>query len=451
VFTILSGPTTYNTDYSSQALVPSTIAYPISDTTNRQDNLNWHNMPVGTYRVAVLDSCGWTDTLTVNITGNDVSTFSTSYTIIPGCLNANSVQLNINTSCGVTGNPTWNTFSLRNSSGNLVSGSTSYSPSGVNSTFTINNIPAGTYTFEHRFTGTVGNPPGMTPINSLWRGLVIPNLLTSGNQYIVRQDTIVVLPYQQPAVNGALLAPCPGTAFGAAIASGTGGVNPSQYELLDAANGNAVIAGPQVSDTFTNISLSGSYRIRRTDLCGNGATSGILTFPSGAPTRLNATPASACVAANGSVTLTADTLNATVYSWVGPNGYTANSRIITLSSFNAAMQGDYIVTGTTVGGCVNKDTVSIGLTVDAGTDKTATCFSTSTVTMTGVGTGTWAAVAGNPGTATIVTPTSATTNINNFSVAGTYRFRFANASGCADTVAVVVGSACTCPIANNTI
>ena len=74
--------------------------------------------------------------------------------------------------------------------------------------------------------------------------------------------------------------------------------------------------------------------------------------------------------------------------------------------------------------------------VDAGPDR-ATC-QFGTVTMAAVTTsGTWSALVGNPGTATITTPTSTTSTISNFSNAGTYTFLWTN-NGVSDTALVVV-------------
>ncbi|MCW3126417.1 MAG: outer rane adhesin like protein, partial [Bacteroidetes bacterium] len=73
---------------------------------------------------------------------------------------------------------------------------------------------------------------------------------------------------------------------------------------------------------------------------------------------------------------------------------------------------------------------------DAGTDKTVCVVGTATMSATG--SGTWFAIAGNPGTATITTPTSPTTTISSFSAVGTYRFLWTNSTGCSDTANVVV-------------
>jgi hypothetical protein len=73
---------------------------------------------------------------------------------------------------------------------------------------------------------------------------------------------------------------------------------------------------------------------------------------------------------------------------------------------------------------------------DAGPDKSV-CI-VGTATMSATGTGTWTAQVGNPGTATITTPSSPTTTISGFSAVGTYRFIWTNGTGCTDTANVVV-------------
>jgi large repetitive protein len=79
---------------------------------------------------------------------------------------------------------------------------------------------------------------------------------------------------------------------------------------------------------------------------------------------------------------------------------------------------------------------------NAGAAQTVTCNVTGTAIMAATGTGTWSAVAGNPGSATIATPTSPTTTISAFSAAGVYSFKWTNAAGCSSTTTITVGSNC---------
>ena len=75
-------------------------------------------------------------------------------------------------------------------------------------------------------------------------------------------------------------------------------------------------------------------------------------------------------------------------------------------------------------------------TSNAGIDQAA--FQFGSATMAASGTGTWTEQAGNPGNATITTPTSATTTITGFSAVGNYTFIWTNTNGCTDTAIVNV-------------
>jgi gliding motility-associated-like protein len=83
--------------------------------------------------------------------------------------------------------------------------------------------------------------------------------------------------------------------------------------------------------------------------------------------------------------------------------------------------------------------VTITAKPNAGLDQTVSCaiLPGGSATLAATGAGAWSAAAGNPGTATITTPTSPATTITNFSVAGTYDFIYTNGS-CSDTAAVTV-------------
>jgi len=85
---------------------------------------------------------------------------------------------------------------------------------------------------------------------------------------------------------------------------------------------------------------------------------------------------------------------------------------------------------------------------DGGTDKTLNCYTTDAATMSATGIGTWIAQTSppNPGTAIIANPNSPTTQISNFSTAGTYVFLWKDANNCYDAVSVNAGSACPCPV-----
>ncbi len=103
------------------------------------------------------------------------------------------------------------------------------------------------------------------------------------------------------------------------------------------------------------------------------------------------------------------------------------------------------INNATTGGVGNDfylDNIALIPLTDAGADAAVSCSSipAGQVTLTATGNGTWSAAAGNPGTATIVSPTNATTVINNFSANGTYNFIWTSPGGCTDIAQVVVTS-----------
>jgi gliding motility-associated-like protein len=123
----------------------------------------------------------------------------------------------------------------------------------------------------------------------------------------------------------------------------------------------------------------------------------------------------------GTATITNNTLNTT-----------------TITTYSAP--GTYHFIWTNADGCTDTANVIVTAKPDAGIDQSVLCtlIPGGTATMAGTGTGTWSPQTGNPGFATIVTPTSPTTSITNFSASGTYSFIWTNASGCTDTATILV-------------
>ena len=93
-------------------------------------------------------------------------------------------------------------------------------------------------------------------------------------------------------------------------------------------------------------------------------------------------------------------------------------------------------------------TLTVNALPEAGANPAnVTCFSSDTATMaaTAIATGgTWT-LGTSSGTATITTPTSETTTVTGFSVAGSYILIWTDdTTGCTDTATITVGSACAC-------
>ena len=255
----------------------------------------------------------------------------------------------------------------------------------------------------------------------------------------MEQDTIIVYPYVLPSVPKVLLAPCPNTNIVSFIPSGANGIPPYSYELLGANTDNTVLQGPQLSDTFSNLTTGKPYRVRITDLCGNAVvTNNVIGTPLITTFKLNSSKGK-CFSIGDSTILTADSLNATFYNWTGPNGFTSTGRIINLNGLTRDMTGFYTVTATTAGGCANKDSILLGVGISAGNQKSI-CLGDS-VLLKGIPFGgNWFAESNN----SIMSNISVTT-------AGTVTVKFPNTSignsnfiyqygTCADTMTVTINA-----------
>ncbi|MFZ1424963.1 MAG: SdrD B-like domain-containing protein [Saprospiraceae bacterium] len=191
--------------------------------------------------------------------------------------------------------------------------------------------------------------------------------------------------------------------------------------------------------TITTFSAAGTYNFIWTNgSCKDTASVTITGKPNaGVDKNVN------CVATfPGGSTVMAGTGTGT---WTAQAGNPGSANIVTPSSPTTTINtftddGDYFFIWTN-GTCTDTAKVVVTMKPNAGGNQNVNCvavFPGGSATMAGVGTGTWTAQAGNPGTATISTPGSPTTNIINFSAAGTYNFIFTNASNCTDTASVIV-------------
>ena len=82
-----------------------------------------------------------------------------------------------------------------------------------------------------------------------------------------------------------------------------------------------------------------------------------------------------------------------------------------------------------------------------GDTQTVACYTTGTATMNGsdTETGSWTLGAGSAGTATINNPSSPTTTVTGFSVAGTYNMVWTNTNGCVQQTAIIANNDCCVP------
>jgi PKD repeat protein len=425
---VLSGPTTYTGTASSDIMDNTISTYPVTynvTSVPANQNYTFANAPAGTYKIAVTDACGWTDTSLFTVNIGDLVTRTTSSNLVAGCLDAHTLTETVTRANCASGSNEVNASHLVNASTGVSVPVNTYS-GGLNYTQTYNNVPSGTYYLRYA---------------STYLSILSQNGKNGRNgAYIYYQDTLQAL-YVQPSVSGLLAAPCPNSTVGSLIATIKDGSAPFTYEVLDSFPYNTVIRAAQSSNTFTGLPLNSKYRVRVLDNCGNSVVSNNISF-AGITSNVAARTSITCSPLGGTVTLTADSLNATTYAWSGPNGYSASGRIVSVPSFAAANVGTYKVVSTTVGNCLDSATVVVNQKPNAGSDRTVCQFQTATMTgVTFTGGTVWSAQTGNPTAATITNTASPTTTITGLNTAGTYRYLLTStANNCIDTALVRVNA-----------
>lgn len=294
-FTFLSGPASYNHTNTSGVLATN-FTYPLTVSTVGEIT----NLPMGTYRVALTDNCGFTDTATFTIDASNISKVDLSATVTPGCLDANTVTVNGVFNCYRSAT----NMRLYNSTGSLIN-STGITSSPIS--FSSYNLPSGNYTI--RLFGArpnyIGVAGGTSFIQHIYPGApsaVIP---------------VSFAPYTGPTVDIILRSPCPNSTVGSLVAKAVG-VPPYSYELI-APLSSTVIRASQTDSVFNSVNLSDSFRVSVTDGCGNVSVSSIVSF-AGVPRNVTINSSASrvsCVAIGAAATFAADSIDAFTYKWTG--------------------------------------------------------------------------------------------------------------------------------------
>lgn len=318
-FTWLSGTASFT---SADNKFSGTRSYPFDTSFTVFPNTpiyTFANVPMGTYKVAVTDSCGWTDTLNFTVGAADVQTMNFIDSVQPGCINDNKILASITT------------LALPRSAS--ISLYRIVSP-GVNSLIsTVGFTPAN---FTQIFTGLLSNTDYIIRYS-----LGSAPFLFGSN--ISRVDTFHTPVYVPPSISASLPVACPGTSTGSFVLNANG-ISPFQY---------AITAGPvtrpnQSSNIFNGLPASAiPYTIRVTDACLNTNSYNYSLSPISIP------PISAsvlCASLGNTFTLSADSVHLTSYTWTGPAG-TFNTRSFTIPTVSAADTGIYTLSVVTMG-CV---------------------------------------------------------------------------------------------------
>ena len=211
------------------------------------------------------------------------------------------------------------------------------------------------------------------------------------------------------------------TATLTAIGAGT-------WTLLSANPAVANIASPSTPATGTSgFSAAGTYGfIWTVNGCTDTADVIAIAKPDAGPDLTTCQYSTATMAASGAGTWTALSNNPLITNIAAPSSPTT-----VISGYNVPGVYSYVWT---VNGCTDTVNVSVTVKPDAGTDMSF-CMPGITTINAVSGPGVWTPQASNPGTSTIVSPTSTSTVISSTSVGGYYNYIW-TVNGCTDTMMV---------------
>jgi hypothetical protein len=141
---------------------------------------------------------------------------------------------------------------------------------------------------------------------------------------------------------------CFGGSNGSATATVSGGVGPFSYSW------NTIPV--QTSTTATNLT-AGTYTCTVTDLSDNSVSSAVVTITQGAnPNLIIQGPTMVCF--GQFITIAASGTGLNTYLWTGPNGFTANTSMISINA-SPTSSGTYTLTATNSQGCTFTATHSL--------------------------------------------------------------------------------------------
>lgn len=288
----------------------------------------------GVYTVTVSNNTGCTTTATVNVSVNS----------------ANSITATNNSPLCVGG-----TLNLS------ASGGTNYSWAGPNSY------------------ASASQNPTRSNVTAVMAGTYTVTVSTSGGCSGTATTVVTINTATATASNGGAV--CPGGTITLSASEGT------TYAWAGPSSFTANIQNPTSSNATT--AMSGTYTVTVTN--ANGCTATATTSLSVAAVNATATSNSP-VGIGGTLNLSAS--GGTNYSWIGPNGFTANIQNPSLTNVATAVSGTYTVTVTNANGCTGTATVDVSVTTQGviATSNSPIC-SGGTLQLTATVTGTATAFA----------------------------------------------------------
>ncbi len=269
-------------------------------------NYSWNEVPEGYYCIRAEDACGYVADYCAEVLDN-VNFEPLPPDVQLGCVTGNQLTINyqadFNIPIGLTG------------------------PNGV--------IQPPLYLYNDVF-------PNLTA------GTYIYRIGWSTCTYVI--DTIEIPPYIQPDLSASIGVECDdGSAL--IIADGFGGVPPLQYEIISGPQ----LAGLQNSPLFSGMPL-GTYTLRVVDECNNSDIYSVAVAPFNVVLQGYSQP----ICVGDTLDISVDSVRSAVYTWTGPNGFTAFQSQISLLNASSLDSGLYTV-NIDLAGCTSQ---TISLQVD---------------------------------------------------------------------------------------
>jgi gliding motility-associated-like protein len=307
-------------------------------------------------------------------------------------------------------------------------------------------LPGGTATMAATGTGTwsaqAGNPGTAVITTPTSPSTIITTFSAAGTYTFIWTNasgctaTTTVTVTAQPNAGAAQTVNCVTLPGGSATMAAT--TTPGTWSAQAGNPSTAAITTPaSPTTTITTFSAAGTYTFIWTNgTCTSTTTVTVTALPDAGA----AQTVSCAVLPGGTATMAAVGTG----TWTAQAGNPGTATITTPTSPSTTITtfstiGTYTFVWTNGSGCTATTTVTVTAKPDAGPDQIVTCYPLAgAATMAATGAGSWSAQTGNPGTATITTPTSPSTTISNFSAAGLYYFIWTNASGCTDTATIDV-------------
>ena len=227
---------------------------------------------------------------------------------------------------------------------------------------------------------------------------------------------------------------CIGTTL--SLTGGPGGM--SSYSWTGPNSFNSTLQSPVVSISAT-AAMAGTYTLTVINATGCSDAGTTIVTVNALPTATASNNSPVCVGTL--LTLTGGPSGMAAYSWIGPNGFTANTQSPTVSSSaTAAMAGIYTLTVTNSNGCQRTAATTItinALPVPTALNNGPVCVGSPLVLAGGpLGMTTYSWVGPNGFTSTVQSPTVSLTATE--AMAGTYTLTVTNSNGCLNSISTVV-------------